>query len=274
MEHQSPIVQREKVFSTDGAAKSDLFFLAAAKFRNVSKIFNSGIEAVAGFDLDVSQGERVSLLGPSGCGKSTLLRILAGLETASGGDVICAARDRGALGFVFQNPTLLPWKSVFDNIWTPLQLQGQSRAASRDQIMRLLQQVELDGFADALPATLSGGMQMRVSIARALVTDPDILLMDEPFAALDEMTRHRLNDLLLKRQARDGFALLFVTHSVFESVYLCDRVAVMTPRPGRLFGSVDTSTMSERNADYRTSRGFIDRCRAVSDMLRGAAPQS
>lgn len=242
-----------------------------ATLDRVSKIFANGVEAIQDFSLDLSEGERVSLLGPSGCGKSTILRILSDLETASSGKVAIDNGHDATISFVFQNPTLLPWKNVFDNVHAPLQLRGVSREDARGRIERILHQVELDEFQEAYPRELSGGMQMRVSIARALVTNPTLLLMDEPFAALDEITRFRLNDLLLERQHESAFSLLFVTHSVFESVYLCDRVAVMTPRPGKVHAIIDTSTGETRSENYRTSRAYIDLCRNVSDALRLAS---
>ncbi len=241
-----------------------------ATLKQVSKTFDNGVEAVRLFSMDVAMGERVSLLGPSGCGKTTVLRMLAGLETPSEGTISIDLEDAGQIGFVFQSPTLLPWKTVFENIWAPLQLQGVSKAEAQTDIEDLLQRVDLSDFRDAYPRELSGGMQMRVSIARALVMKPNLLLMDEPFAALDEMTRFKLNDLLLEQQRLEQFALLFVTHSVFESAYLCDRVAIMTNRPGTLHTIVDASTEDVRSEAYRTSRAYIDKCREISTHLHEA----
>jgi len=243
---------------------------ALVYFDQVSKTFTNSLEAVRSFSLEIDAGERVSLLGPSGCGKTTLLRMLAGLETPSSGEITIDLRNDANIGFVFQSPTLLPWKTVFENVWSPLQIQGISKAQAETNILDLLQRVELSEFKDAYPRELSGGMQMRVSIARALVMKPRLLLMDEPFAALDEMTRFKLNDLLLEQQELEKFALLFVTHSVFESAYLCDRVAIMSPRPGTLHKIVNTATNKKRDETYRTSRTYIDKCREISDHLREA----
>ena len=241
-----------------------------AALNQVSKVFDNGVEAVQSFSLDVAMGERLSLLGPSGCGKTTVLRMLAGLEVPSNGKISIQSKDACQIGFVFQSPTLLPWKTAFENIWSPLQLRGISKTEAQADIKELLERVDLSEFKDAYPKELSGGMQMRVSIARALVMKPKLLLMDEPFAALDEMTRFKLNDLLLEQQRLEQFALLFVTHSVFESAYLCDRVAIMTKRPGTLHTIVDTSSKAIRNETYRTSRTYIDKCREISTHLHEA----
>ncbi|MEM8749690.1 MAG: ABC transporter ATP-binding protein [Pseudomonadota bacterium] len=241
-----------------------------ATMRSIGKTFENGLVALDDISLDLHDGERLGLLGASGCGKSTVLRILAGLDQPTSGDVDIPAHGRESLSYVFQSPTLLPWKTVFNNVLMPLQLRGDNNEAAHRDVEAILERVELSEFHDAYPNQLSGGMQMRVSIARALVTKPTLLLMDEPFAALDEITRFRLNDLLLEQQARESCALLFVTHSVFESVYLCDRVAVMSPRPGRVVEIVDTSTDMERNSDYRTSKAYVDACARVSAALHSA----
>ena len=203
--------------------------------RGVGKLFGSGVRALDGFDLDVREGEFLSLLGPSGCGKSTALRIIAGLSEPSRGTVAWRdAEARHGLGFVFQEPTLMPWTTVFGNVFLPLKLAGVDRAAAAPRIMAALSRVGLADFADAYPRQLSGGMRMRVSIARALVTAPRVLLMDEPFAALDEITRFKLNDDLVALWRELRMTVVFVTHSVFESVFLSSRIVVMTPRPGRV----------------------------------------
>lgn len=235
--------------------------------KNVAKTFDNGTEALRGLSFDLVPRERVSLLGASGCGKSTALRIISGLDEATSGDVQTGLRDDEKLGFVFQDPTLLPWATVFDNVAKPLALSGTESSEIEERVRSVLLKVDLGDFADAYPHELSGGMKMRVSIARALVIRPALLLMDEPFAALDEITRFRLNDLLLEQQEQDGFTLLFVTHSVFESVYLSDRVMVMSPRPGRITEGVDTSIQSPRNQDYRLSAHYIETCRQVSSAL-------
>src|SRR5450631_1434763 len=238
--------------------------------RNVCKTFESGTVALDGLDLDVRTGEFVSLLGPSGCGKSTALRLIAGLSTPSRGAVKVSRRDEGraghAIGFVFQEPTLMPWTSVRENVRLPLKLARIGKADADARIAEALTRVGLADFADAFPRQLSGGMKMRVSLARALVTDPDILLMDEPFAALDEITRFRLNDDLLSLWRNLRKTVIFVTHSVFESVYLSQRVVVMTARPGRI-GAEIRIDVDERNEAFRTSVAYADYCRRISAAL-------
>ena len=208
--------------------------------RGVTKVYDNGVAALGPLDLDVRKGEFVSLLGPSGCGKSTALRLIAGLGAPTSGTVGVARSASGdraghSIGFVFQEPTLMPWASVRDNVRLPLKLSHAPAAEADARVDAALTQVGLAEFADAYPRELSGGMKMRVSLARALVTDPDILLMDEPFAALDEITRFRLNNDLLALWRNLRKTVIFVTHSVFESVYLSQRVIVMTraPRPDR-----------------------------------------
>ena len=204
---------------------------------NVGKTFANGVVALDRLSLDVWPGEFVSLLGPSGCGKSTALRIIAGLSEPSSGTVDWLQPEAAGprrLGFVFQEPTLMPWATVAANVGLPLKLKGERETAAA-RVAAALARVGLEAFADSYPRELSGGMKMRVSIARALVTEPRLLLMDEPFAALDEITRFRLNDDLLVLWRALGKTVVFVTHSVFESVYLSQRIVVMTPRPGRVF---------------------------------------
>lgn len=237
----------------------------------VSKVFANGVMALSGFDLDIREGEFVSLLGPSGCGKSTVLRVVAGLAQPSSGRVIWPGSSEGdhrsETGFVFQEPTLMPWASVADNVWLPLRLRGMSRREAQGRIVESLALVGLQDFSDAYPRELSGGMKMRVSIARALSVRPKLLLMDEPFGALDEITRFKLNDDLLEVKRSLNCTIVFVTHSVFESAYLSDRIAVMTPRPGRIAAVIETPGPLERDADYRTSIPYADLCREVSQAL-------
>ncbi|HWP26922.1 MAG TPA: ABC transporter ATP-binding protein [Xanthobacteraceae bacterium] len=231
--------------------------------------FATGTTALQDFSLDIRAGEFVSLLGPSGCGKSTALRLIAGLSEPTSG-VISWAGGRGApersIGFVFQEPTLMPWATVFDNVFLPLRLKGQSRKAAAERIMPILASVGLVDFAKAYPRELSGGMKMRVSIARALVTGPRLLLMDEPFAALDEITRFKLNDDLLTLWRELRKTVVFVTHSVFESVYLSQRVVVMTPRPGRVAAALPVEA-PRRDAAFRTSAEYAGYCRLASEAL-------
>ena len=235
--------------------------------RNVGKTFERGTVALDGFNLDVRAGEFVSLLGPSGCGKSTALRIISGLSTASQGTV---EGPDGNIGFVFQEPTLMPWANVAANVRLPLKLAHADDAQSRDAVTQALARVGLTEFAEAFPRELSGGMKMRTSIARALVTEPQLLLMDEPFAALDEITRFKLNNDLLRVWQELRRTVIFVTHSVFESVYLSQRVVVMTPRPGRVFAEIPIDAPYPRDERFRTSADYAGTCRKVAETLEAA----
>ncbi len=239
--------------------------------RGVQKIFANGTEALAGLDLTIGEHEFVSLLGPSGCGKSTALRLIAGLGRVSRGRIEWPGGDgSGDIGFVFQEPTLLPWGSVFDNVWLPLRLQGISRRSAVERVTAALGMVGLEGFAGAYPRELSGGMKMRVSIARALVTRPRLLLMDEPFAALDEITRFKLNNDLLRLWHSQRWTVVFVTHSVFESVYLSNRVMVMAARPGRVTADIAIDAPYPRDEAFRTSAAYNALCRTASAELHRA----
>jgi NitT/TauT family transport system ATP-binding protein len=245
---------------------------AAVSLRAVTKTYDNGVAALGPLDLEVRRGEFVSLLGPSGCGKSTALRLIAGLAAPTSGTVQVAkptagARGEHAIGFVFQEPTLMPWASVAENVRLPLKLAHVSAAEANSRIDAALAQVGLAEFAGAFPRELSGGMRMRVSLARALVTDPDILLMDEPFAALDEITRFRLNNDLLALWRDLRKTVIFVTHSVFESVYLSQRVIVMTSRPGRIDAEFRIETTEPRGEEFRTSAEYAGYCRQVSNAL-------
>ena len=244
----------------------------AVRLRAVSKTYDNGVTALGPLDLDVAKGEFLSLLGPSGCGKSTALRLIAGLAVPSAGTVEVSHRasradGRHPIGFVFQEPTLMPWASVHDNVRLPLKLAHVSAADAGRRIDEALAQVGLSEFAAAYPRELSGGMKMRVSLARALVTDPDILLLDEPFAALDEITRFRLNNDLLDLWRALHKTVIFVTHSVFESVYLSQRVLVMTARPGSLAREFRIATAEPRGEEFRTSAEYAAHCREVSGAL-------
>ena len=244
--------------------------------RNVSKRFANGTLALQGMSLDCGEHDFISFLGPSGCGKSTALRLIAGLTRISAGEMRWAppggahARTDRDLGFVFQEPTLMPWAKVFDNVWLPLKLSGVSRDAAAPVIRESLERVGLSRFADVYPRELSGGMKMRVSIARALVTHPRLLLMDEPFAALDEMTRIKLNNDLLAIWREHRFSVIFVTHSVYESVYLSNRIVVMAARPGRVIEEIRVDEPYPRGEAFRTSSRYNAYCTAVSQSLHGA----
>jgi NitT/TauT family transport system ATP-binding protein len=248
----------------------------AVSLRGVTKTYDNGVMALGPFDLDVPEGEFVSLLGPSGCGKSTALRLIAGLAAPTKGSVQVSrdvprpagqGRAGGTIGFVFQEPTLMPWTSVRENVRLPLKLAHVPQAEADALVSEALSRVGLSDFAASYPRELSGGMKMRVSLARALVTDPDILLMDEPFAALDEITRFRLNNDLLALWRSLGKTVIFVTHSVFESVYLSQRVVVMTQRPGRIGAEIAIATSEPRTEEFRTSACYAEFCRKVSGAL-------
>jgi NitT/TauT family transport system ATP-binding protein len=244
----------------------------AISLRGVTKVYDSGVAALGPLDLEIAHGDFVSLLGPSGCGKSTALRLIAGLNAPTSGTVELAHRERRsgagqAIGFVFQEPTLMPWASVRDNVRLPLKLSRVPAAEADARVSEALAQVGLAEFADSYPRELSGGMKMRASLARALVTEPDILLLDEPFAALDEITRFRLNNDLLVLWRNLRKTILFVTHSVFESVYLSQRVIVMTARPGRISSEFRIDAAEPRSEEFRTSAEYAGYCRQVSNAL-------
>jgi NitT/TauT family transport system ATP-binding protein len=234
--------------------------------RGVGKTFESGTVALRGFDLSVRAGEFVSLLGPSGCGKSTALRIISGLSEASAGTVEWPG-GAGQIGFVFQEPTLMPWANLQANVQLPFKLARADDTQSAAAVTQALDRVGLTDFANAFPRELSGGMKMRASIARALATEPQLLLMDEPFAALDEITRFKLNNDLLSVWQELRRTVVFVTHSVFESVYLSQRIVVMTPRPGRVFAEVTIDAPYPRDERFRTSAEYAGFCRQVADAL-------
>jgi len=243
--------------------------------RGVGKTFPNGVRALAGLDLEVRPGEFLALLGPSGCGKSTALRIIAGLSEPTEGAVewphaATQAQSESRIGFVFQEPTLMPWANVFNNVVLPLKLRGASAETAAARAKAVLDRVGLQTFSRAYPRELSGGMRMRVSIARALVTEPQLLLLDEPFAALDEITRFKLNDDLLRMWQALRTTIVFVTHSVFESVYLSSRVVVMAARPGRVFTEVAVDAPYPRDQDFRTSPEYAAFCRRASEALAHA----
>jgi NitT/TauT family transport system ATP-binding protein len=243
------------------------------RMEHVHKQYQNGTVAVRDMSLDIEPGQFVSFLGPSGCGKSTALRMIAGLLSTSAGTITVNghAPGKGADGrdisFVFQEATLMPWSNVFDNVYLPLRLAGMSLSDARPKIEEALANVGLSSFARSYPRQLSGGMKMRVSIARAMVTRPRLLLMDEPFAALDEMTRARLNDDVLRIWREFNLTVIFVTHSVYESVYLSNRVVVMGARPGRVVTDMAIPAAYPRSQEFRSSREYSDYCRAVSEVL-------
>jgi NitT/TauT family transport system ATP-binding protein len=233
---------------------------------NVGKRFDNGTEALTGLNFSVAEGEFISLLGPSGCGKSTALRLIAGLLAPDGGDIVWTGA-RPELGFVFQEPTLMPWADAQTNARLPLDLKKMPRADADAHARIALARMGLEDFAQAYPRELSGGMKMRVSIARAVTAAPKLLLMDEPFAALDEPTREALNDDLLRLAREDRITVIFVTHSVMEASYLSDRVLVMSPRPGRIKSEI---TLPPGPRD-RLSISFSEGLRRVTSALQEAA---
>ncbi len=245
--------------------------------KRVSKRFANGTLALQDMSLEIGNHDFISFLGPSGCGKSTALRLVAGLSRISGGELRwnldtaprATATDR-ALSFVFQEPTLMPWATVFNNVYLPLRLTGASRDAADKTVKDALEMVGLSRFGGVYPRELSGGMKMRVSIARALVTHPRLLLMDEPFAALDEMTRSKLNNDLLAIWKEHRFTVVFVTHSVFESVYLSNRIIVMAPRPGRVIEEIRIDEPYPRSNGFGTSARYTAHCVAVSAALHSS----
>jgi NitT/TauT family transport system ATP-binding protein len=245
------------------------------QLRDVSKEFGRGhVQALTGIDLDIRPGEFISLIGPSGCGKSTLLRIVGDLIQPSGGEVVVngksahQARVDRDYGIVFQDAVLFDWRTVEKNISLPLEMMGWDRRRRAERVRDLVDLVELKGFEGHHPWQLSGGMQQRVSIARALSFDPPLLLMDEPFGALDEMTRERLNLELLRIWERSGSTVIFVTHSISEAVFLSTRVAVMSARPGRIVGVVDVDLPQPRTTETREEPRFAELIREVRRLLR------
>jgi NitT/TauT family transport system ATP-binding protein len=236
-------------------------------FRDVSKTFPDGTFALDSTTFDVARGEFVTVVGPSGCGKSTLLRVASGLDTATTGTVEV---DHGSLGYVFQDATLLPWRDVQRNVELFAELDGMSKADTARRVAENVRLVGLDGFEDKYPKQLSGGMRMRASLARSLVMEPDIFLFDEPFGALDEITRERLNDELLGLFQRKGFGALFITHSISEAVFLSTRVMVMSQRPGRILETFEVPFPYPRSHDLRFEAAFAELSGEVSHALRGA----
>jgi len=251
----------------------------AVEVSAASKIYSGGNQALLPVDLHIERGEFVSLLGPSGCGKSTLLKMIAGLITPSSGDVKITTQENTKnphlqtprLSFVFQSPTLMPWADVRTNVRLPLDLAGIPKDAGNASVEMMLAKVGLTDFATALPRALSGGMQMRVSIARALVTKPEILLMDEPFGALDEITRHKLDTDLLDLWEKENLTIVFVTHSIHEAIYLSNRVVMMAARPGRITEEFMINETYPRGSDFMVSTEFMNYAKTLQISLQKAS---
>jgi len=250
---------------------------AAVEIRDLNLVFDATdapVRALAEVNLTVNKGDFVSLIGPSGCGKTTLLRVIADLERATSGTVLVngvtpeAARLSRAYGYVFQAPALYAWRTVLRNITLPLEIMGLSRDERLERARRVLDLVNLTGFERKFPWQLSGGMQQRVSIARALSFDPALLLMDEPFGALDEIIRDHLNEQLLRLWQRTGKTVVFVTHSIPEAVFLSTRIVVMSPRPGRIIDVIDSRLPPDRTLDIRESAAFAEIAHRVRAGLR------
>jgi NitT/TauT family transport system ATP-binding protein len=268
----SPVVAALASPFTERPKRRPLITLA-----DVSKTYRGGTVALTDVNLTVGDGEFISILGPSGCGKSTLLRMVAGLGGITGGTIDWPQARYTAngepirdLGFVFQEPTLMPWATVFNNIYLPLKLNGVSRRDAKARIDDVIAMVGLEKFAEAYPRQLSGGMKMRVSIARALVVKPRVMMLDEPFAALDEITRFRLNNDLLRLWQDQKWTVMFVTHSVFESVYLSNRIIVMSARPGRIIADLPIPAPYPRGEAFRMSSDYNELCRMTSNELSRA----
>ncbi len=248
----------------------------AVEVRNASVVYQTSeapVHALESIDLDIREGEFVALIGPSGCGKTTLMRVIADLEKISTGQVLVngvsphQARLARAYGYVFQAPALFPWRTVLANVTLPLQIQGHTKTQCKTIALEQLSRVGLIGFENKYPWQLSGGMQQRVSIARALAFEPRILMMDEPFGALDEITRDRLNEQLQQLWQRERRTVVFVTHSIAEAVYLSTRIVVMSPRPGRIVKVIESPLPDARHLGLRDSADFIAVAHAVREAL-------
>jgi NitT/TauT family transport system ATP-binding protein len=248
----------------------------AVEIRQASVVYQTAdtpVHALADIDLGIREGEFVSLIGPSGCGKTTLMRVIADLEPISAGQVLVngvsphEARLARAYGYVFQAPALFPWRTVLANVTLPLQIQGRTKADSKVIALEHLERVGLQGFENKYPWQLSGGMQQRVSIARALSFEPKILMMDEPFGALDEITRDRLNEQLQQLWQRERRTVVFVTHSIAEAVYLSTKIVVMSPRPGRIVKVIDSPLPSDRHLGLRDTAEFVALAHEVREAL-------
>jgi NitT/TauT family transport system ATP-binding protein len=254
--------------------KREFHISSSVVIHGVSHSFGSGGLVLQDIELSLHAGSFVALLGPSGCGKSTLLRFISGLDTPSSGTITLSSasashsRSGSRLAFVFQDAQLLPWRSVLDNVALPLELAGVSRAEARERARAPLADVELSDASERYPDQLSGGMRMRVSIARALLTEPEILLLDEPFAALDELTRQRLDERLRALWLKRRMTVIFVTHALAEAAFLADRALVMSRRPGRIVLDHDLVLPEERNLDLRTSAVFVEQTKILYRALQ------
>ncbi|MBW4641657.1 MAG: ABC transporter ATP-binding protein [Goleter apudmare HA4340-LM2] len=243
----------------------------AIALTQISKVYANGTVAVQDLDLVIPESQFVSLVGASGCGKSTVLRLIAGLEASSSGSVEWGVpQPARKLAFVFQDAALMPWANVRENVHLPLKLAGVSSQDSQALVQQALALVGLEGVGHIYPRELSGGMKMRVSIARALVTQPNILLMDEPFGSLDEITRSKLNSDLLNLWEQNRWTVVFVTHSIYEAVYLSNRVLVMGANSGRIVADITIDAAYPRNEEFRTSTVYNEYCRQVSRCLATA----
>ncbi len=238
---------------------------------HINKVYANGTVALQDLNLEIGASQFISLVGPSGCGKSTALQIIAGLGQMSSGQLEWGQGRTPKLAYVFQEAALMPWATVIDNVRMPLKLAKMPKREAMAAVEESIEMVGLQGFEKCYPRELSGGMKMRVSIARALVTKPDVLLMDEPFAALDEMTRSRLNSDLLSLWSQLRWTVVFVTHNIYESVYLSQRVVVMAARPGRVVADVTIESPYPRDEEFRTSPDFNHYCREVSHYLAEAS---
>lgn len=251
---------------SDSSPHSDL----VVNLRNIRRLFSEGVRAIDGVDLQIAAGEFVAILGPSGCGKTTLLRIIAGLDKSDGGSTqlgFSAGNAAGKLGYVFQDAHLLPWRDALHNVALPLELIGIARAERLDAAAKAIEQVGLSDAGRRFPAQLSGGMRMRVSLARALVTNPSLLLLDEPFAALDELTRHQLDEQLHRLWERRRMTVIFVTHSIVEATFLAQRAIVLTRRPARIILDHRINLPATRGAALRTEPEFSRELRVLFDAL-------
>lgn len=276
-QHQDEQLPSHSTDETSMQHTKDLHKDVVVFANGAQKTYGNGTQALQEVSLKIRRGEFVSLLGPSGCGKSTLLKMFAGLEQPSSGHITLWGRDPQKLdkndlrvAMVFQEATLLPWATVMDNVRLPLDLRGDPKRESNLQVLQVLAQVGLTQFAQAFPHELSGGMQMRVSLARALVTEPDLLLMDEPFGALDEFTRDQLNNELHELAQLRHLTVVFVTHSIAEAAYLSSRIIVMAARPGRIVDSFEIPNIGSRTREYRITPEFFKNCQHLSTSLISA----